>query len=65
MKVFKTSFWIAIILSFGYMIWQAAAHKGLVCGFLGMESCGFMAWIVQTFILLIILLINGRARNLS
>jgi hypothetical protein len=57
MKIFRTSFWIAIILSLGYMIWQALSHKGLACGFLTMEQCGTMQWLAQVGVMFIILLV--------
>jgi cytochrome b len=57
MKIFKTSFWIAVILSFGYMAWQAVSHKGLACGFLKMEQCGTTQWLGQVGIMFVILLV--------
>lgn len=57
MKLFKTSFWIAIVLSLGYMLWKAISHKGLVCGYLEIISCGIKSWLMQLGIMFVVLLV--------
>jgi len=72
MKLFKTSFWIAIILSLGYMVWRALSNKGIVCGYLNVRNCSFLKWLTQfgimfivLFIVLIVLLgiLNKKRKN--
>jgi len=57
MKVFKTSFWIAIILSVAYMGWTAIQNKGLVCGFLEKSPCGVSSWLAQLGVMFVIIFV--------